>query len=525
MSVPAPAELWTAARAAGSDRYTMDVLGVPSPLLMERAALCVSHEVAELVTAEPRAVGVLVGPGNNGGDGLAVARQLHGWGVPVAAWLVSEGHNAAVAEQLRLAQACGVTVHRGRPADAEAGRLWVDGLLGTGSRGAPRGGVAEAVAWLCDHRARCVAIDLPTGVDPDTGQVAALAVRAEVTVTFARSKPGLHVTPGRAHAGRVVVADIGLVAPPGGSRPEVGEGEVRLLDPRAVAAALRGLPAGEHKGQRGHLGIVGGSPGTTGAALLAGVAALRAGAGLVTVASPDPALSTVLLAARPELMTAPLEADPRQLLPRAGALVVGPGLTCAAGQAVLPQLWAEDARPALWDASALDRVPVGGGMPGGPRVITPHPGEAARLLQRIDPEGAWDGTKVQAERLEAARRIAAAVGAVVVLKGEGSLVAAPAGKLAGAIAVAVSGGPALATAGSGDVLAGLGGALLARGLSPWVAAQVAVHVHGVAGEQLGEAGGAVALDVAEALPSAIREVGREVGREPGHPRWPALVRG
>jgi ADP-dependent NAD(P)H-hydrate dehydratase / NAD(P)H-hydrate epimerase len=520
MREPAPAELWTAALAAASDRHTMDVLGVPSPLLMERAALCVSREVAALVRAEPRPVGVLVGPGNNGGDGLAVARQLHGWGVPVAAWLVTEGRNAAVAEQLRLALACGVAVHDGQPGDAEAGRLWVDGLLGTGSRGAPRGGVAEAVAWLHGHGGRCVAIDLPTGVDPDTGAAAELAVRAEVTVTFARSKPGLHVTPGRAHAGRVVVADIGLVPPPSGS----GSASA-LLDPRVVAAALRGLPAGEHKGQRGHVGIVGGSPGMTGAALLAGVAALRAGAGMVTVASPDPALPAVLLAARPELMTAPLRTEPRELLPRAGALVVGPGLSDPVSQAMLPRLWAEDARPALWDASALERVPVDGVAPAGPRVITPHPGEAARLLARLAPDEGWDGGLVQARRLEAARRLAAATRAVVVLKGEGSLVAqpAPSGAAAGAgaVAVAVSGGPALATAGSGDVLAGLGGALLARGLSPWMAARVAVHVHGVAGDRLGDGSGALALDVAEALPSALLHV----VRDPAHARWPLLARG
>lgn len=511
MSARAPAALWTAATAARSDRHTMDVLGMPSPLLMERAALCVSHEVAALVERASRPVGVLVGPGNNGGDGLAVARQLHGWGVPVAAWMIAEGYGAAVAEQLRLCRACGVVVHHGRPADAEAGRLWVDALLGTGSRGAPRGGLAEAVVWLRDHGALCVAIDLPTGVDPDTGAVAMVAVRAEVTVTFARSKPGLHVTPGRAHAGRVVVADIGLVPPPG------GDDRLALLDPQEVAALLRMLPAGEHKGQRGHLGIVGGSPGTTGAALLAGVAALRAGAGLVTVASPDPLLPGVLLAARPELMTAPLRAEPRELLPRAGALVVGPGLTDAESHAMLPRLWAEDPRPALWDASALDCVPVEGGAPAGPRVITPHPGEAARLLARIDPQGSWDGAEVQAQRLEAARRIAAATFAVVVLKGEGSLVATP----TGAVTVAVSGGPALATAGSGDVLAGLGGALLARGLPAGEAARVAVHVHGVAGERLGEDVGAVALDVAAALPSAMREV----LQTPGHERWPGLVRG
>lgn len=503
----APGELWTAATAARSDRFTMDERGMPSPLLMERAALCVSHEVWALRAGRP--VGVLVGPGNNGGDGLAVARQLHGWGVPVAAWRVTEGGNAAVVEQLRLCRAYGVAVHEGRPGDEEAGRLWVDGMLGTGSRGAPRGGIAEAVAWLWAHGAECVAIDVPTGVDPDTGAVADVAVRAACTVTFARSKPGLHVTPGRGHAGRVVVADIGLLPPPA---PRDG---LSLLDPAEVAAALRGLPVGSHKGERGHVGIVGGSPGTTGAALLAGAGALRAGAGLVTVASPDPTLATVLLAARPELMMAPLRAQPSELLPRADALVVGPGLTDPSSQAMLPRLWTEDPRPALWDASALDRLPLRDGRPAGPRVITPHPGEAARLLQRLEPEAGWSGAQVQARRIEAARALAVASGAVVVLKGEGSLVATP----DGALAVAVSGGPALATAGSGDVLAGLGGALLARGLSADVAAKVAVHVHGVAGERLG--GGTIALDVAQALPGAMDAV----LKAPTHPRWPALRRG
>lgn len=527
--VPGPprwmAELWTAATAASSDRFTMDDRGMPSPLLMERAALCVSHEVVALSSASGQSVGVLVGPGNNGGDGLAVARQLHGWGVSVAAWMLTERHNAAVAEQLRLCRAYGVDVRQGRPDDEDAiGRLWVDAMLGTGSRGAPRGVIAEVVEWSRAHAVPCVAIDLPTGVDPDTGAVVGGAVRAVCTVTFARSKPGLHVTPGRHHAGRVVVADIGLLPPPG-----VDE-RLRLIDLEGVAAALRGLPAGAHKGERGHLGIVGGSPGTTGAALLAAVAGLRAGAGLVTVASPDPALATVLLAARPELMTAPLMTEPAQsLLPRANALVVGPGLTDPASQAMLPRLFTEDPRPALWDASALDCVPLssgeakggarGGAEPvlAGPRLITPHPGEAARLLQRLAPDEGWSGAQVQARRIEAALGLAAATGAVVVLKGEGSLVATP----TGTVTVAVSGGPALATAGSGDVLAGLGGALLARGLKPEVAAQAAVHVHGVAGEQLGDGTGAIALDVAEALPLALRSV----VQEPSHPRWPALRRG
>lgn len=510
-TTPAPALLWTAATAAASDRHTMDTLGVPSPLLMERAALCVSHEVAAIVRERGGAVGVLVGPGNNGGDGLAVARQLRGWGVPAEAWLVTDKHNQAVAEQLALARAMGVKVHRGRPGGEEARRLWVDGLLGTGSRGAPRGAVGDAVRWLLEHEAECVAIDLPTGIDPDTGVVSGPAVRARCTVTFARSKPGLHITPGRAHAGRVVVADIGLVEP-----PDVDD-RVALLDPVGVANTLRRLPEGSHKGERGHLGIVGGSPGTTGAALLAGVAALRSGAGLVTVASPEPALGSMLLAARPELVTAPLVDEPARLLPRARALVVGPGLTDEGSQRLLPRLFREDPRPALWDASALDRVPADGVVPTGPRVITPHPGEAARMLARIDPDVGWSGSLVQAERLEAARRLAEATHALVVLKGEGTLIAAP----EGLTWVAISGGPALATAGSGDVLAGFGGALLARGAPPAAAARIAVHVHGVAGEQLGDGPGPVALDVAEALPAVMRSL---MG-SPSHPRWPAWRRG
>ncbi|MEM7159265.1 MAG: NAD(P)H-hydrate dehydratase [Myxococcota bacterium] len=511
MKSSAPALLWTAATAAASDRHTMDTLRVPSLLLMERAALCVSQEVAAMAGAHDGKVGVLVGPGNNGGDGLAVARQLRGWGIDAVAWLVTESHNAAVAEQLTLARAMGVVVHRGLPCEQDASRLWVDALLGTGSRGVPRGSVGEAVQWLAEHEARCVAIDLPTGIDPDTGVVAGLAVHARCTVTFARSKPGLHITPGRAHAGRVVVADIGLVEPP------AVDDRVALLDPQGVSTTLSRLPAGAHKGQRGHLGIVGGSPGTTGAAILAGIAALRGGTGLVTVASPDPGLGAAMVVSRPELMTAPFVADPAELLRRAQALVVGPGLTDPASHEALPRLYLQDPRPALWDASALDHVPLDGAQPAGSRILTPHPGEAARLLSRLEPDVGWSAALVQAERLESARRLAGATHAFVVLKGEGSLIAAP----DGITWVAVSGGPALATAGSGDVLAGLGGSLLARGVPVSAAARIAVHVHGLAGEQLGDGPGPVALDIAEALPQAVRQL----LADPEHPRWPALARG
>ncbi len=512
MNRRASAQLWTAAVAAACDRYTMDERGMPSALLMERAALCVSHAVMELRGATAAAVGVLVGPGNNGGDGLAVARQLHGWGVPVAAWLVTDRQGEAMAGQLELARSLGVVVHQGLPTDAEANRVWVDAMLGTGSRGPLRGGVLDAVQWLGRHRPPCVAVDVPTGVDPDGDARSEPMVCATTTVTFARSKVGLHQPPGRAAAGRVVVADIGLWSSPQHEAP------AHLLDPFVVAEQLQALPTGAHKGQRGHVGVAGGSPGAVGAALLAGTAALRGGAGLVTVASPDPSLGSALAVARPELMTAPWSTQPEHLLGRATALVVGPGLTAPEARAGLARLFVEDPRAAVWDASALDEVPLGGGdVPAGARILTPHPGEAARMLDRFEPGAGWTSSRVQAVRLQAARTLARAAQAVVVLKGEGSVVAEPGGY----VTVGISGGPALATAGSGDVLAGLGGALLARGLSPVAAACAAVHVHGVAGERLGDGPGPVALDIADAVPAALHAV----MTAPAHPRWPALVCG
>ncbi|MEZ4426058.1 MAG: NAD(P)H-hydrate dehydratase [Nannocystaceae bacterium] len=510
----ARAELWTAARAAAADRHTMDTLGLPSPVLMERAALAVTREIEALwagAAAPIAGVYVVCGPGNNGGDGVAIARILHARGLRVEAHLVTERRNAAVEEQLAWAVAQGVPVRSGPLPGGREGGAWivVDALLGTGSKGAPRGAIGAAVAWINDGVAGFtgprVAVDAPTGVDPDTGIIAGAAARADVTVTFERSKPGLHITPGRAHAGVVVVAEIGLVAPAPGE-------DTRLVDPLEVRASLASLPPGRHKGERGHVAILGGSAGTPGAAVLVGAAALRCGAGLVTVLSSDPEVQAQLLAHRPELMVrAPERSGP--LAPEARALVIGPGLTVAADRAGLATLYRDDPRPAVWDASALDEVPVAGEATAGPRVITPHPGEAARLLARAD-TSPWTAARVQAERLAAARALAQATAAIVVLKGEGSIVVA-----GDATWVSIAGGPGLATAGSGDCLAGVIGALLARGLPGPAAARAGVHVHGVAGEAaIRRRPGAVAMDIADLAGEFVRAVDT-------HPRWPRLVRG
>jgi hydroxyethylthiazole kinase-like uncharacterized protein yjeF len=487
-------QLWNAATAAAADRYTMDVLGMPSPVLMERAALCVSAVVAE---QRPREVLIACGPGNNGGDGLAVARQLHGRGISVCAVMVGERHNDAVAAQLALARSHGVSVLDRLPATLEPDVLIVDALLGTGSRGAPRGAIREALVWLAGlGRPKVIAIDVPSGVDVDRGSADELAVRASITVTFQRSKPGLHVTPGRDHAGEVVIAEIGLVGD-----PQVGHDDPVLIDPRWVAARLQELPEPRHKGSRGHVGVFGGSPGTPGAAILAGTAALRAGAGLVTLGGFDVALQQAVIADRPELM---LSSD--ETVPQASVLVVGPGLTDAESIARLPQI-DRNARPMVWDAGSLDMFVPGRGA--GPRILTPHPGEAARMLALLDAPQ-WTNARVQADRITAAQKLAGRTGAIVVLKGSGTIVAE-----GGRQAIAIPGGPSLSTAGSGDVLAGTIGALLARGLAPWVAACVGVHVHGLAGDASPSLG-TVALDVADNLPAALEraEQGRSIARWP-----------
>lgn len=509
--------LWTAEQAAAADRHTIDALGMPSPVLMERAALCVSAQIEALLDAAPATVLVLVGPGNNGGDGLAIARQLHGRGRAVAAVMVTAGHNAAVALQLELARSHGVEIVEGLPEEVpDTPTLVVDALLGTGSRGAPRGSIEVALRWLgvlAGEQLRVVAVDLPSGIDVDTGAVFEPAARVDVTVTFQRSKPGLHLTPAREHVGRLVVADIGLVdadGVDGDQRIELNR--IELIEPAWAAACVAGLPSVEHKGRRGHVGIIGGTGGTPGAAILAGSAALRAGAGLVTLAPIDPALRELLIARRPELMLAP----PEQAwsIPRASVLVVGPGLV-EADVAAIARLAREDRRPMVWDASGLEHHPLGDGV--ARHVLTPHPGEAARLLARVEPEGGWDGAKVQANRRHAAERLAAATDAVVVLKGAGTIVARRS-KHGMQLAICTSGGPALAVAGTGDVLAGTIGALLARGLDAWTAARVGVHLHGCAGDRC-PVDGTVAMDVADALPQALMELA-----VPSR-GWPTLVRG
>ncbi|TNE86748.1 MAG: NAD(P)H-hydrate dehydratase [Deltaproteobacteria bacterium] len=482
----------TGAQVSELDRRAIELYGVPSVALMETAA----HGVAEAIRvhhADAARQGVVVacGAGNNGGDGYAVARWLYQWGFPVAVVQVAEPKTEPAKIQREAAFRIGVPFAQGlgRPG------LLVDALLGTGVSRTVTGRFAQAMAAMRDLGVPCVAVDVPSGVDVDRGTALGPVVPAVRTVTFARLKPGLLCGDGQRLAGEIDLVDIGLA--PG---PELACGEM----PERADLAWPSRAPDAHKGDSGHLVIIAGSQRMAGAAILACRGALAAGAGLLTLVAPRGAAAR-LAALPPEVMW--IEAGqggvvdelPMALLEHAGAVVAGPGLgggrPLPAGLAAeLRQLWTQLPVPVLFDADAL---PCCEGVGGGPRVITPHPGEAGRML---------DGRSrdVQADRFGSVETLAR-TDRTVLLKGRYSLVAS-AGQ---PISVNPTNSPALATGGTGDVLSGVIGGLLARGVPAREAARLGAWVHGRAGELVEQEGAVMsASSVVERLPAAIAELAR-----------------
>ncbi len=483
----------TAAQVREMDRRMIEDLGLPGIALMETAARAVASAIVERHAAAARQ-GVLVvcGAGNNGGDGYAIARWLHGWGfqVTLKALKPPSGGDASINEA--VCRRLGVPATDGWP---EAG-LVVDAVFGTGLDREVTGAWRDALLTLAGYEAPIVAVDLPSGLHADTGAVLGVAVRATTTVTFGRVKPGLLAEPGAAYAGEVVVADIGLEAAGGEA---IGE----VPDPEDLAPLWPRRASGDYKTRSGHLLVVAGSAAMTGAAILVCRGALAAGVGLCTVAASRGMLGR--LAALPdEVMLLPTgegdrtEPVPAASLTRFTALAAGPGLAGGDGAPLalggwLQHLWERSRLPLVYDADALPFA-LGGSV--APRVVTPHPGEAARMLGcRV--------TDVQGDRFGAAARLAGD-GNVALLKGRNSLVAAQGAP----ISVNPANSPVLATGGSGDVLTGVIGALLARGVSARDAARLGAWVHGRAGVLLEtrRPSGWVAGDVAAAVPEAIAEL-------------------
>lgn len=505
-------KLATAEQMREIDRRTVDEFKLPSLLLMENAGRAVAERAAALRQSGSH-IALFCGGGNNGGDGLAAARHLCNRGIPVKVVLAADpqASRGDPLINLQALQALGVTP---LPAGEAAGALdgaaaAVDALLGTGFRGEPRAEVAALLGALSEFRGPILGVDLPSGLDSETGQPCDLTPRCSETVTLGLPKPGLALYPGREYAGAITVAGISL------PRPLLDLREPALEWLAAPAAALLWplRAAASHKGDSGRLTVLAGSPGLTGAAILTCRAALRAGAGLVKLAIPR-SLNSVVEGALTEAMTLPLPEtgggfhSPESLarlqeeLEGGGALVVGPGLgRNQTTRGLLIQLFQGLTAPTIIDADGLNLMaPARKGVFPPGSIITPHPGEMARLL------GTQTG-EVQSNRLETARKMAREWNVVVVLKGAGTAIAAPDGRAA----VNSSGSSALATGGTGDVLAGVMGACLARGLDPYDAARAAVWLHGAAGEAAGEAypgGGAVAGDVVEALPEALKRLHR-----------------
>jgi ADP-dependent NAD(P)H-hydrate dehydratase / NAD(P)H-hydrate epimerase len=489
------------------DRWAIEDQGVDSLALMEAAGRAVAEAVARLAPTGP--VRVVCGKGNNGGDGLVAARLLREIGFDAEVlllWPADELSADATANLRRLEPAAIFEVDGDVVARLADSGAVVDAIFGTGFSGAPREPAAAAITAIADAReggTPVVACDVASGVDAATGEVAGAVVEADVTVTFHGAKVGHYVAPGKWATGELVVAPIGI--PKGAPEPAAAG----VIEP-AVLDLLPRRGAQSTKFSSGQVTIAGGSRGLTGAVRMSSTAAIRAGAGYATVAVPAD-LEPVFEAAEVEVMSKGVGATPGRLgtdaaeellaaFERAAGGVLGPGLgrdedSLALAREVAPRIEAPlviDADGLNAFAGQLDRLAARKE----PTVLTPHAGELSRLLER-------ESAEIGDHRLAAAKEAAAWSGAVVVLKGDDTIVTD-----GERVAVNAVSAPGLATAGSGDVLSGLTAALLARGLEPFAAACAAVIAHARAGveaaHRVGLAESVIATDVIAALPAGLR---------------------
>ena len=529
-------KILSAAEMREVDRLTTARYGIPSLTLMENAGLSVAEFIAQRWPnfVQQRVV-VLCGKGNNGGDGFVVARHLLELGAKPELYLFAAQeemqsdaatnckHWQEVSGGLRFVRNSG-DLQNVKPA-LDAADIVIDALLGTGTRGAVEGLLAEAIDAVNKRRrpvrSAVIAVDIPSGLAADSGEAMGACINATFTITFTAPKSGMILGTASDHTGQVVVRDIG--SPPE-LIDEVGKSDVRWIDWREVSnfAVPRGAFA--NKGSYGHALIAAGSLGKSGAAVLASWAALRVGAGLVTVATPEPVLA-IVAAHTPEIMTEPLPATDvgsismrsfeyerfEKLLKGKRALGIGPGLgTQDETQQFVRRVVETRTIPTILDADGLNAF-AGRAQElrqgSGALALTPHPGEMARLLGCGIPD-------VQAQRVEVARKSAADWSAVVILKGQQTVVAAPDGQ----VFVNSTGNPGMGTGGTGDVLTGMLAGLTAQfGVTPWVRVLAfGVYLHGLAGDIAYADGGEAPLmasDLIRAIPRAYRQFYSEFGRD------------
>jgi ADP-dependent NAD(P)H-hydrate dehydratase / NAD(P)H-hydrate epimerase len=523
--------LLTAAQSRELDRLSQEKFGVDSYALMTHAGeACAEAVVALHPGCAETGVLVVAGKGNNGGDGLVAGRRLLEWGIPTSVLLLGWGSDlkgdAARAHDEFVGRG-GTIIQAPDEADLQAGfeqapGTVIDAVFGTGLNAEVRGTAARAIEMINSWRVPVVAIDIASGVSSDTGAVMGVAVRATQTITFGFAKFGHVSYPGTDLCGELKVVDIGFA-------PEAIAGIAprgRYFEQAEAIPLLGARAINSHKGNYGHLLVIAGSRGKSGAAILASRAALRTGAGLVTAAVPE-SVQPVVASAQAELMTEPIaERDGhfdgslaagalKHLIGGKSAIVFGPGAGMNDDTVeLLRWLIAEGAgpdRPMLIDADGLNALASIGceqaAAARGPLVLTPHPGEMARLLK-------ISTAAVNADRISAARTLAQCTGGYVLLKGARSVVA----NAAGAVCVNSTGNPGMATPGMGDALCGIVGALMSRHMTTFDALTLGVFLHGYAADRVAARRGRVgylAGDLIEELPSAMEALSAAESREPG----------
>ncbi|MEN8140480.1 MAG: NAD(P)H-hydrate dehydratase, partial [Thermodesulfobacteriota bacterium] len=507
--------LCTAQQMRDLDSETINTLGLPGVVLMENAGRATVAAMAERYgELAAKKILILAGPGNNGGDGLVMARHLHQLGAQVTVCLLvaDDAMQGDAAINLSFCRKLPIPFSAGLGAlgpDINEYQILVDALFGTGLGREIGGDFARAISLMNESAAQVVAVDIPSGVDSDTGQIWGCGVQADLTCTYGLAKVGQVQYPGRELVGQLQVLDIGI--PP----QLVAEADIKnqLMNHESAKVLLPQRSATGHKGSHGHLAIVAGSVGMSGAATLTGRGALHGGAGLVSLLVPQ-RLQTIMAASCPEALTHGLSGLSGQALGAGDwpeievnlqgkdALVLGPGLGLAPETAELVNTTIGNSDlPLVLDADGLNNLDLSALKTRAARsstILTPHPGEMARLL--------GVGTaEVQAKRLQLAQELATSQQVIVVLKGAGTVIAGPDGRLA----INSSGNSGMGSGGMGDVLAGLIGALLAQGLDGFAAACLGAFLHGRAGDLLSENGqpwGYLASELAKKIPTAVGEL-------------------
>ncbi len=482
------------------DGLAQEEYRISGAILMERAALAVLEEIGSLLRdLAGKRIFIICGKGNNGGDGITLARLLQETPASVTTVLMyeTEQYRGLALESIERLQKFGI-YYKGwtdfQPEELGRADLIVDALLGTGTAGAPSGVIAAAIQAINKSGKPVISVDTPSGINVDTGQVEGLAVKASRTVTFGLPKPGLLIYPGAGYTGELVISNIGFPR----ELLQNPSLEINYLTPEEVGALLPHRQQTDHKGSTGHVLVVGGSPGMTGALALSCLGALRAGCGLVTAGL------------RPNLFfpEKPLEVmsgfwpDLINKLSGYSSIVFGPGLTTGVdGRTIFSELQKQTDIPWVIDADGLNLIAADKSLwrsISGPVILTPHPGEMSRLT-------GISIADIQKDRLGIARRFAMEWGVTVVLKGARTIIAGPDGR----IYINLTGNPGMATAGMGDLLAGMIGGLISQGMPVMEAGIIGTYLHGMAGDLAAHntnSPGIIASDLLQEIPAARRRL-------------------